>query len=106
LPAGYDRYSVAVGVGPVAVERGRDAPRRWGRERFAGTTLFPTDAPLVPGTDVVASLQKGPLIHDHQRIMAKADDDGSAHSGRPGDPPTMTSIFGQTSASPDRNMGT
>jgi uncharacterized protein (UPF0548 family) len=61
LPDGYahDRYHADLGHG--AFDRAADGLRAWQAHRGAGVTVFPPDAPLRTGTDVIVSARTGPL---------------------------------------------
>jgi uncharacterized protein (UPF0548 family) len=63
LPEGYhhERVSTVVGRGPEVWASAQEALRTWQAHRRARATVTPADAPLLPGTVVVASVRVGPV---------------------------------------------
>jgi len=61
LPSGYvhDRYRIDLGHG--AFERAAAGLRAWQAHLGAGVDVYPDDAPLSTGTDVIVTARAGPL---------------------------------------------
>lgn len=62
-PAGYrhDRWSVALGRGGAAFDRGVEGLNRWEGHRHAGIAVHPADIPPAAGADVALVIPLGPL---------------------------------------------
>lgn len=61
LPAGYAHDRYRVGLGPNTFERACDGLRAWQAHLGAGVDVYPRDAPLEPGTNVIVIARVGPL---------------------------------------------
>jgi uncharacterized protein (UPF0548 family) len=92
LPSGYrhDRYSVRLGEGDMAFDRGRDALGTWQAHRHVGATLAPDDPEIAVGTDVIVAMRVGPVfVVAPCRIVSVTDDEsryGFAYGTLPGHP--------------------
>jgi uncharacterized protein (UPF0548 family) len=92
LPSGYrhDRYSVRLGEGDTAFNRGRDALKTWQAHRHVGATLAPDNPAIAVGTDVIVAIRVGLVsVVVPCRIVSVTDNEnryGFAYGTLPGHP--------------------
>jgi uncharacterized protein (UPF0548 family) len=92
LPAGYyhQRATAVMGQGETVWARAQDALLTWQAHPHAGLTVYPPDAPIDPGTVVVASAHLGPVaLLIPCRVIYKTDEAGCfgfAYGTLPGHP--------------------
>jgi uncharacterized protein (UPF0548 family) len=79
FPAGYQyqRATAVIGRGDDAWDRAKDGLLTWQCHRRAGLTVYPSDAPLDPGTVVIAAAHLGPLyLLIPCRVVYRTDEPG------------------------------
>jgi uncharacterized protein (UPF0548 family) len=92
LPAGYhyQQARAVIGRGNGAWDKAKDGLLTWQCHRRAGLTVYPSDAPLDPGTVVVAAAHLGPFyLLIPCRVIYRTDDPGRfgfAYGTLPGHP--------------------
>jgi len=92
LPKGYhhDRVSTELGEGAEVWARAQEAVRTWQAHRRAGATVYPAEAHIAVGTEVVATVRLGLLfIVAPCRVVyvtAEPDRFGFAYGTLPGHP--------------------
>jgi uncharacterized protein (UPF0548 family) len=83
-PAGYtlDRNRLRLGYGAAVFERAAAALRAWRMTTLAWSSVWPTGAPVVPGTTVAVVMHHyGFWSMNACRIVYVVDDDGPGASG-------------------------
>jgi len=61
LPHGYTHDRYRIDLEPGSFERAQQGLRSWQAHRGAGVEVYPSIAPLEPGTDVIVTAHAGPL---------------------------------------------